>query len=184
MQSYPVGMLIGGIGFVSRVRLCCCAVASPFVNAPRRMKMRGVRCSLRLCCCLRPRGSSPNSNRWKAAATPMPMSWPATDCSRWLAAAMRRNELDYERWYATLPQEEADEVLRDLHVERLPLSSPDSPSAMDDPPHDKVPFSRRPRNVVLVTIESLSAEYVGAYGSTAGLTPRTGPHCCRRAALH
>lgn len=88
-----------------------------------------------------------------------------------LAAAMRRNELDYARWYATLPQEEADEVLRSLHVERLPLSAEDSPSAMDDPPHDKSPFTRRPRNVVLVTIESLSAEYVGAYGSKAGLTP-------------
>lgn len=88
-----------------------------------------------------------------------------------LAAAMRRNELDYARWYATLPQEEADEVLRSLHVERLPLSAEDSPGAMDDPPNDKTPFTRRPRNVVLVTIESLSAEYVGAYGSKAGLTP-------------
>jgi phosphoglycerol transferase MdoB-like AlkP superfamily enzyme len=88
-----------------------------------------------------------------------------------LVAAMNRNELDYMRWYATLPQQEADEVLASLHVERLPLSAQDRPSAMDDPPHDELPFSRRPRNVVLVTIESLSADYVGAYGARSGLTP-------------
>jgi phosphoglycerol transferase MdoB-like AlkP superfamily enzyme len=33
------------------------------------------------------------------------------------------------------------------------------------------PFLRRPRNVVLVTVESLSAEFVGAYGNVQGLTP-------------
>jgi phosphoglycerol transferase MdoB-like AlkP superfamily enzyme len=88
-----------------------------------------------------------------------------------LAAAMRRNELDYARWYATLPQAEADAVLHGLHVERLPLSSPDQPNAMDDPSTDHIPFTRRPRNIVLVTIESLSAEYVGSYGSTENLTP-------------
>ncbi|HLD14243.1 MAG TPA: LTA synthase family protein, partial [Burkholderiales bacterium] len=34
------------------------------------------------------------------------------------AAAFRRNELDYERWYATIPQERADRLLLDLGVER------------------------------------------------------------------
>ena len=38
------------------------------------------------------------------------------------AAALRRNELDYDRFYATLPQERADAILAGLGVEREPLS--------------------------------------------------------------
>ncbi len=37
------------------------------------------------------------------------------------AAAMRRNELDYDRFYATMPQEDADRILTGLGVERKPL---------------------------------------------------------------
>ena len=88
-----------------------------------------------------------------------------------LAAAMRRNELDYDRFYATLPQEEADRILAALGVERRPLAG--IPGALDDEtlePH--LPsMPSRPRHVVVVMVESLSAEFVGAYGSRQGLTP-------------
>ncbi|MDP2870167.1 LTA synthase family protein [Methyloversatilis sp.] len=169
MQSYPVGLIVGGIALVAALIVFGLSRLVGFVSAPRRPAVRLVMLAGAL---VLPAAS------WQFAALEQ-MEGSGNAYADELAgnglyafaAAMRRNELDYERWYATLPQEEADEVLLDLHVERLPLSSPDSPSAMDDPPHDKVPFSRRPRNVVLVTIESLSAEYVGAYGSTEGLTP-------------
>jgi phosphoglycerol transferase MdoB-like AlkP superfamily enzyme len=90
------------------------------------------------------------------------------------AAAFRRNELDYERWYATMPQERADRILRDLGVERAPLSKVLLKMRHDDAHAEPaVPFQRRyPRHMVLITVESLSAEYLGAYGSTQGLTPR------------
>ncbi len=169
LQSYPVGMLIGGIAVASAAVLFGLRRRLRFTASPRSLRRRMAMIA--------------------AAAVLPAASWQFAEIEQMegsgnayadelsgnglfsLSAAMRRNELDYERWYATLPQDEADEVLRDLHVERLPLSSPDQPSAMDDPPHDKVPFTRRPRNVVLVTIESLSAEFVGAYGSKEGLTP-------------
>lgn len=89
-----------------------------------------------------------------------------------LAAAMRRNELDYDRFYRTIPQPQADRILESLGVERLPLSAMPAGASMDDPATDEVPFVRRPKNIVLITVESLSAEFLGAYGSTAGLTPR------------
>jgi hypothetical protein len=149
-----------------------------FESAPRSMKMRGAMVAAAL---LLPAAS------WQLAeleqmegsgnAYADELAGNGLFC---FAAAMHRNELDYQRWYATLPQEEADDVLRDLHVERLPLSSPDSPSAMDDPPHDKVPFSRRPRNVVLVTIESMSAEYRRRLWLDRGADARAGSHRCRR----
>ena len=90
------------------------------------------------------------------------------------AAAFRRNELDYERWYVTMPQERADRILHDLGVERVPLSvllkKRHSVPEEQEPPPDFL--RRRPRHVVLITVESLSAEYLGSYGSRQGLTPR------------
>lgn len=87
-----------------------------------------------------------------------------------LAAAMRRNELDYERFYRTIPQAEADRILHDLGVERLTRTG--AIEVDDFEPSQLGPLQRAPRNVVLVSVESLSAEFLGAYGNTKGLTPR------------
>ncbi|MBK6879917.1 MAG: LTA synthase family protein [Elusimicrobia bacterium] len=86
------------------------------------------------------------------------------------AAALRRNELDYDAFYPTLPQKEADDVLAALRVERSPLSEL-LVRDMNDAADDRTPFHRRPRHVVLISVESLSASFVGAYGSERGLTP-------------
>ncbi len=88
------------------------------------------------------------------------------------AAAMRRNELDYDKFYKTLPQTVADATLKQLGVERTPVSAVLQSAVSDDEADDRIPFTRRPRNVVLISVESLSASFLGAYGSTQGLTPR------------
>lgn len=89
------------------------------------------------------------------------------------AAAMRRNELDYERWYATIPQERADRILRELGVEREPLTEALKPDPTEEQREQLPAFLlRKPRNVVLITVESLSADFLGVYGSPDGLTPR------------
>jgi phosphoglycerol transferase MdoB-like AlkP superfamily enzyme len=78
------------------------------------------------------------------------------------AAAFRRNELAYDRFYRTLPESEAAAVLRQLEV-RLPESgSADGASNF---------LLRRPKNVVLISVESLSAKYLGTFGNDEGLTP-------------
>ena len=90
------------------------------------------------------------------------------------AAAMRRNELDYDRFYATMPQEDADRILAGLGVDRRPLQPPTRPqaAASDESTEPHVPgMPAQPRHVVLIMVESLSAEFVGAYGSTKDLTP-------------
>ncbi len=89
-------------------------------------------------------------------------------------AAFRRNELDYERFYATLPAPQADRVLAGLGVERKPLTTALEPGADEDEAFDpqRVPFKRAPRNVVLISVESLSAKFLGSFGNPAGLTPR------------
>ena len=90
------------------------------------------------------------------------------------AAAFRRNELDYERWYATIPQERADRILNGLGVEREPLSKTLLKMKHHDESTEPAPpfLKRYARHMVLITVESLSAEYLGIYGSTRGLTPR------------
>ncbi|MGH6646151.1 LTA synthase family protein [Aquabacterium sp.] len=89
-----------------------------------------------------------------------------------LAAAMRRNELDYDKFYRTMPQEQADLILKKLDVERQPLSEAIHPPPGEDNADDPLPFKRRPRNVVLISVESLSASFMDTYGSTKHLTPR------------
>jgi phosphoglycerol transferase MdoB-like AlkP superfamily enzyme len=92
------------------------------------------------------------------------------------AAAARRNELDYDRFYATIEQARADGLLTALGVERKPLHAPDTPGTGDAANERAEPHSAlmpaTPRHVLMVTVESMSAEFLGAYGATTGLTPR------------
>ena len=94
-----------------------------------------------------------------------------------LAAAMRRNELDYDKFYKTIPQQEANDILARLGLTRPPLTIAGARVAevqkleVNSPPA-LGPFARSPRNVVMITIESMSADYVGSYGGTKGLTPQ------------
>jgi len=89
-----------------------------------------------------------------------------------ISAAMRRNELDYDKFYRTIPQETANAVLKEMGVKRKPQShvSLKGDEKIDATP-GKSPFIKKPRNVVLISVESLSASFVGAFGGTQGLTP-------------
>jgi len=87
-----------------------------------------------------------------------------------ISAAMRRNELDYDKFYRTIPQDTANATLRALGVERKLLTEA-LKGDEEDPAIDKIPFGKRPRNVILISVESLSASFVGAYGASSGLTP-------------
>lgn len=88
-----------------------------------------------------------------------------------IAAAMRRNELDFDKFYRTIPQETAHATLQQLGVKRY---SPSAAADADATPAvaEGIEFIKKPRNVILISVESFSASFVGAYGSTAGLTPR------------
>jgi len=82
-------------------------------------------------------------------------------------AANRRNELDFERFYATLPLAEA------LERVRRGFAAADwiAPATGGIERHVTAGGKERRRHVVLVTIESLGAEFLGAYGDARGLTP-------------
>lgn len=93
-----------------------------------------------------------------------------------LAAAARRNELDYLKFYPTMPDEAVRATLTGLGVSRSASPVPQQvmlTDATSRPPRGLGEhFTRLPKNLVLVSVESLSASYVGSYGASTGLTPQ------------
>jgi phosphoglycerol transferase MdoB-like AlkP superfamily enzyme len=82
-------------------------------------------------------------------------------------AALRSNELSYERYYATLPIAEALDLVRGA-FSGTDWINPDSGGVERLEPGGG---PERKLNVVLVSVESLGAEFLGAYGDPRGLTP-------------
>ena len=81
------------------------------------------------------------------------------------SAAARRNELDYDKFYKTIPQSLALSTLKSMGVNRQSSTT----EAIRD--ISLGPFKRPPKNVILISVESLSADYMGTYGSKENLTP-------------
>nr|WP_305119297.1 LTA synthase family protein [Tahibacter harae] len=84
-------------------------------------------------------------------------------------AAFRASELSYARFYRSLPEAQAFAELRQL------LQTPDAQFVSADPAditrdiHADKPEQHL--NVVLISVESLSAAFSGAYGANPSLTP-------------
>ncbi|HEY6011968.1 MAG TPA: LTA synthase family protein, partial [Nitrospirota bacterium] len=86
-----------------------------------------------------------------------------------LFAAFRNNEIDYEKFYPTKDESVVFARLRDLVQERNNhLVSDDSRSITREITN---PGTGQKLNVIVIVEESLSAEYLGAFGNTSGLTP-------------
>ncbi|MGH8687909.1 MAG: LTA synthase family protein, partial [Burkholderiales bacterium] len=82
-------------------------------------------------------------------------------------AANRRNDLSFERYYATVKPSTALETVR----AGFPLAHWVDPAVGGTERLVGPLAGERRLNMVLVSVESLGAEYVGAYGDTRGLTP-------------
>lgn len=88
-----------------------------------------------------------------------------------LTSAMRRNELDYDKFYKTMDQQKADAILAKMQVKRPPLSQTSATAPSTDKPNP-LPLLRQPKHVILISVESLSASFLGSHGNPKGLTPR------------
>lgn len=84
-------------------------------------------------------------------------------------AAFRNNDLDYQQFYSTLPPAEVASQVR------AELSEPNARFVGQDPQDIRRvidnPGTPRQPNIVLVTIESFSAKYMGSNGDDRNLTP-------------
>lgn len=84
-------------------------------------------------------------------------------------AALRANRLDYPDFYATLPDNKAFAVVHDM------LQTPDATYLSSDPSDItraiRADGPERHLNVVLISVESLSGEYLAHFGDKDVLTP-------------
>ena len=86
-----------------------------------------------------------------------------------LFAAFRNNELDYAAFYPTLPVDDAfAEIRHELAA--------DGSRFLTDDPHDLLrwvshPGTEQRLNVIQITVESLSADFLGHFNSQSELTP-------------
>lgn len=84
-------------------------------------------------------------------------------------AAFRNNQLDYKTFYPSMP---LDAAYARLHKEMLG----DNSVRLNANPHDTLRYVRNEGtpikpNVIQITVESLSAEYMARYGSGKNITP-------------
>ncbi|HIJ89656.1 MAG TPA: sulfatase-like hydrolase/transferase [Deltaproteobacteria bacterium] len=86
-----------------------------------------------------------------------------------LFSAFRNNSLDYATFYKNMEENEAFSGLRTLLKTKNSRYVDGNPADIERVLTSSAPEKRH--NVVLIMVESLSAEYLGAFGNTAGLTP-------------
>ncbi|MCP5366601.1 MAG: LTA synthase family protein [Hyphomicrobiales bacterium] len=81
--------------------------------------------------------------------------------------AYRHNQLDYGKYYPTLPVAEMNDRIRAL----VRQDGTEFTAARGIERRIRAHGPARPVNVVLISVESLSAEYLGHFGNTRHLTP-------------
>ncbi|MGN6420370.1 MAG: LTA synthase family protein [Pseudobacter sp.] len=85
------------------------------------------------------------------------------------AAAFHNNELDFQRYYKSLKDEEAFRIMREQ------LSAPNSQFTSNDPFNLERQINynepEKKMNVVMISVESLSASFMKAFGNQQQITP-------------
>ncbi len=170
LESYPIGKLLSGLAVVANAlsvglhRLVTASVKAPLAPWRNRFLMIGLLGVLAGASLLwidqdNPRGQGGNAYQRELASNGPYQFF----------AAFRNNELDYTQFYGTLPDADVASRLRNE------LAEPNSTFIGKDPLDIRRmidnPGNARTLNIVLVTIESLSAKYLGSNGDTRGLTP-------------
>ncbi|MCO4293524.1 sulfatase-like hydrolase/transferase [Solitalea sp. MAHUQ-68] len=83
--------------------------------------------------------------------------------------AFQNNQLDYNKFYKRLSDKEAFTILRkELSAPNAKFVSDDVFNIERDVTHDKPEVKK---NIVLISVESLSADFLGTFGNTKNITP-------------
>lgn len=169
-QSYPVTWLLLGIAVVALLLLWL--VHKPFWRAaiaeagslPKRLMMTLLFLSLPVTSFFLVNDSGRNSLERPAEREL------ASNGYYEFMRAFRNNDLDYFEFYKTLPTEQANQLLQQAFRKGQPELS-FVQNAM--PTAHAIQPSAAPvqKNVVMISIESLGADFVESFGGKAGLTP-------------
>ncbi|WP_236170672.1 LTA synthase family protein [Pseudomonas pseudonitroreducens] len=170
LESYPIGLLLSILAALSLAvtlvlfkplrRLATAEVPS----LPRRLLGCAALLALALVAGLLVDQDSPRGQDGNTYARELASNGPYQ-----FFAAFRNNELDYPQFYATLP---AGEVTQQIRAELAEPGVRFTGSEPMDIRRSIVSAGAAKRyNIVLVTIESLSAKYLGSNGDERDLTP-------------
>lgn len=168
-QSYPVGKILIGLALVSLavslplIRRAWNATALPLGWAGR---LAGVLLAVALPVALFYAVSSTGKNRFSNDS----LNELAGNGLYEFAAAARNNEMDYLRLYASLSDDEAFAIVRQKQSKTT--DGWRSPDLEDRQYAIRAKGAEKRLNVVLISVESLGAEFIGAWGDDRGLTPR------------
>lgn len=169
-ESYPLPTLLGSLAVAAVV--LCLLLRKPLLNALSaapanvRQRLAGVAVLAVLC------GASvliigqqfPRNPDGNAYQRELSSNGPYQ-----FFAAFRNNELDYTQFYATLG---ADDVGAQMHHELAAANARfDLREPQDIRRHISASGPQRTPNIILVTIESFSAKYMGSNGDPRNLTP-------------
>jgi phosphoglycerol transferase MdoB-like AlkP superfamily enzyme len=171
-ESYPMPLLLGAVAAVAL--LLVAAVRRPLRRATTatgiRFAGRGTRAAL-LALVLPACAALGLDPRWKEFSDDAAAVQLAGNGWYEFVHAFRTNEIDYARYYRSLPGQEAAAVLR----AEFGAGSPAAFAADGRMPIERDVLAGGPErrlNVVLISVESLSADFMAAFGNPRGLTPR------------
>jgi phosphoglycerol transferase MdoB-like AlkP superfamily enzyme len=88
-----------------------------------------------------------------------------------LFSAYRNNEIDYEKFYKTIDQDQAIKDLQKLISSQETNSKFLNDNSLDRLITNKKNTNEQQYNVILVVMESLSADFMNSFGSKKNLTP-------------
>jgi len=160
-ESYPVGPIIGALLVVSLLIVWC--LRRPVSQAAslgfsRRVQLPWLLAVVLVVGLLAARSAAPDFSTNAYANELADNGW------RSFLAAARQNRLDYRQFYATRPDAE---VMKDLQR----LSGKDVVTATNLPARKAAAKLNRQPNVVIIMMESMSAEYMATFGNKEGITP-------------
>lgn len=168
-ESYPIGPMLAGVAvlvlalWAPVVRGVWRASAPAGMGWWRRTALATVYLGLSLM------GVGLVNANWKEVHTDLAEAQQLAGNGSWeFFHAFRSNEIDYERFYRVIDLPEAHAAVRS-----------EFGSGTDFTGNPRLPIERRvmgkgaeqPWNVVLISVESLSADYLGVFGNAKGLTP-------------
>ena len=168
-QSYPVGKILIALAVVSLlisvplIRRSWISTALPLGWIGR---LDGILFAIVLPIILFYSVSSTDKNRFSTD----PLNELAGNGLYEFASAARNNEMDYMRLYASLPDKEAFSLVREKQTQTSDGWRSSNIEDRQYAVHAK--GAEKHLNVVLISVESFGAEFVGAWGDQRGLTPR------------
>lgn len=168
IESYPLGWILSGIGFMTVIcfLLIRKALASSF-NAsesfPSRLKTTAILLLFPVI------SYAAVSESWHQFSANTYLNELSANGPYQFFAAFRNNELDYRHFYKLGDDKQLAGIMRDELGAAPSVSGAENP--YDIKRMIKATGEEKRLNVVLITVESLSAEYLSTFGNTENLTP-------------